>query len=73
MGYTSCVDMTALELPLSLDAARCMKLEDFLTAVDDDGCAETVGAVVEALAAQRVLTVKRLASSKVCLGGLCVR
>ena len=64
--------MTALELPLSLDAARCMKLEDFLTAVDDDGCAETVGAVLEALAAQRVLTVKRLASSKVCLGGLCV-
>ena len=57
--------MTALELPLSLDAACCLSLDHFFCALDNDGDAETVSQVVAAFAQQRVATVKRFASSPV--------
>ena len=55
----------ALELPLSLDAAYCLSLEEFFCVLDSDGDAETGGQVVAAFAQQRVATVKRFASTPV--------
>ena len=57
--------MTALELPLSLDAAYCLSLEEFFCVIDSDGDAETVSQVVAAFAKQRVATVKRFSSTPV--------
>ena len=57
--------MAGVVLPLSLDAACDLSLDDLLATVDEDKCAELIATVVKVLLEQQVRSVRRLLNTKV--------